>query len=201
MRAIALWSGCEPARRGKRPAETGVALAAQQPLRHRLRASQPRPRRRRLAATCRISHCEARQQMANSQLCCNNRFVFRKTGRPPSPQSSVFRRSLALLLVVALLFGQAGNYVHALSHLHAQLQSSACVAADDAGQCEPDQDVCLQCLAFAALAVAMPALASWLLIACSRRWHYPLPAERHLAPVFSPRPRSRGPPLTGLSFT
>ncbi|MFJ1254867.1 hypothetical protein [Cupriavidus sp. CuC1] len=110
------------------------------------------------------------------------------------------RRALALLLSLFLLLGQAWGAVHALSHIHEHLHGNPCAAPADTEQCGPGHDVCLQCLAFAAAAVAMPSLSLWLLNACLRRWHYPLLAERHIAPVFSPRPRSRGPPLTVASF-
>lgn len=115
----------------------------------------------------------------------------------PRPRSHpMWRRPLVLLLCMFLLFGQAGAVVHALSHLHASQQSNPCAAPADIEQCGPGHDACLQCLAFAAAAVGMPSMACWLLLVSFRRWHYPLLAERHIAPIFSPRPRSRGPPLT-----
>ncbi|MDF3836877.1 hypothetical protein P3W85_28585 [Cupriavidus basilensis] len=108
----------------------------------------------------------------------------------------MWRRSLALLLSAFLLFGQAAGAIHSLSHLHAQPAENPCAAPADTEQCGPGHDACLQCLAFAAAAVAIPALACcWLVLASGRRWHYPLLAERHVCPVFSPPPRSRGPPL------
>lgn len=110
------------------------------------------------------------------------------------------RRSLALLLSLLLLLGQACGAIHALSHIHVHLQGNPCAAPADTDQCVPDYHVCLQCLAFAAAAVAMPSLGFWLLIACARRWHYPLFAARYIAPIISLRPRSRGPPLSGGSF-
>lgn len=117
----------------------------------------------------------------------------------PFLQPSMSRRSLSLLLSLFLLFGQACGAVHALSHIHVQLQGNPCATPADTDQCGPGDPVCLQCLAFAAATVAMPSLGFWLLIACARRWHYPLFAARYIAPIISLRPRSRGPPLSGRS--
>jgi hypothetical protein len=105
------------------------------------------------------------------------------------------QRWLPILLVLFLLFGQSAATVHAFAHLQTHQRENPCAAPADVEQCGPAHDVCLTCLALAALAVAVPTIACWLFAACGRRWHFPTIASRHVALVFAPPARSRGPPL------
>jgi len=110
------------------------------------------------------------------------------------------QRWLSTLLVLFLLFGQSAAVVHAVGHLQAHQQANPCAAPTDVDRCGPAQDVCPTCHALAALAVAVPAVAGWLIAECGRRWHYPESFRRPVAPVFTPPARSRGPPLPNGLF-
>jgi len=112
-----------------------------------------------------------------------------------SSTPSMRQRWLSILLVLFLLFGQSAAVVHAVGHLQAHHQTSSCAVPVDIEQCGPAHDVCPTCLALAAIAVAIPVIACWMVAACERRWHFPARFSRHLALAFSPPARSRGPPL------
>ncbi len=113
-------------------------------------------------------------------------------------------RWLACLLAVLLLFGQQGALRHALSHLQqggeggteiGVARAPAGKAAERAGHTGTEHAACLQCAAFAALAVALPVLAIFRL-RNTRRWHFPSVRSGACALVFPVPVRSRDPPFS-----